>query len=65
MKKSTSWRRSRQARSCVPDLFDWAQQQEQLEHPAVRVISRRIGVSPAVALVYAELSGLSREARGD
>jgi hypothetical protein len=58
-------RRRRKACCCTPDLFDHARQVDLLTTPAVRAIQRRAGVSPALALALAELSGLSREARGD
>jgi hypothetical protein len=45
------------------DLFTWSRDAELLSTPAVRAITRRTGVSPALALVLAELAGLSREAR--
>lgn len=58
-------RRRRKPRSRTPDLFDWARNRELLTTPAVRVVSRRTGASPALALAPAELSGLSREAQSD
>lgn len=57
-------RRARRVRTCAPDLFDWARQQDLLAHHSILTVSR-IGVSPALALAYAELSSLSKEARGD
>lgn len=58
-------RRRRKACLRTPDLFDWARNRELLTAPAVRAISRRTGMNAVLALVLAELSGLSREARGD
>ncbi len=58
-------RHRRKPRSRTPDLFDWARNRELLTTPAVRAVSRRTGVSPALALALAELSGLLREAQSD
>ncbi len=43
-----------------PPLFQWAQAQARtlMCQPAVRHLVRRTGISPALALVYAELFGL-------
>jgi hypothetical protein len=57
---NTTRRPRRKARSSLP-LFDWARDGELLSQVAVRAVARRINVSPAVALVLAELSGLMRE----
>ena len=54
---------SRQAKSRLPDLFDWARQNELHMHTTVRTIARRAGVSPAVAALIAELAGLTTEVR--
>jgi hypothetical protein len=61
----TTKRSLRKAKSCLPDLFAWSRKTELLAHPPVRVITRRANVSPALALVFAELSGLMRETRHD
>jgi len=64
MSKPFSMRRlRRKARSCSPDLFDWQRGQDLLSAPTIRTITRKAQVSPAVAVVIAELCGLSREAR--
>jgi hypothetical protein len=63
MRRSNTLRATRKAKSCAPDLFDWARQNELNTTPAIRAISRRAGVSPALALTLAELAGLTREAR--
>ncbi len=39
-------------------LFDWAQSAALLQHPAIRHLVRTKRMSPALALVYAELTGL-------
>ena len=65
MSTHTMRRRRRKGGLRTPDLFDWARNRDLLTAPAVRAVSRRAGVSPALALALAELSGLSREARGD
>jgi hypothetical protein len=63
MHKHSSTRRvRRKAHSCLP-LFDWARDAELLIHPAVRAVTRRTHLSPALALAIAELSGLIRERR--
>jgi hypothetical protein len=49
------------SRDSLP-LFDWAQSQGLLEHPPVRHLVRQNRLSPALALVYAELSGLGGRA---
>jgi ribosomal protein L17 len=54
---------SRKAKSRLPDLFDWARQNELHTHTSVRTIARRTGVSPAVAAVIAELAVLTTEMR--
>ncbi|WP_047191807.1 hypothetical protein [Microvirga vignae] len=54
---------SRKAKSRLPDLFDWARQNELHAHTAIRAITRRTGVSPALALVIAELAGLTTQVR--
>jgi hypothetical protein len=59
----TRLRTSRKAKSCAPDLFDWARQNELESTPAIRAITRRVNVSPALALALAELAGLGQEAR--
>ncbi len=60
--KMFSMRRSRRkACPCTPDLFDWARQNELLATPAVRAITRRTGMSPALALAVAELAGFRKE----
>jgi len=63
--KAYSTRRSRRQVNSCPDLFDWAQQNELLSHPAIRSVSHRLRVSPAMAAVMAELAGIVREARHD
>jgi hypothetical protein len=52
MSLSNTKRSSRKAKSCPPD-------------PAVRAVARRTNISPALALVVAELAGLTREVRHD
>jgi hypothetical protein len=64
MKAYSTRRRLRKVNSC-PDLFDWAQENELLSHPAIRSVARRLRVSPATASVVAELAGIMREARHD
>ncbi len=54
---------SRQAESRLPDLFDWAHQNELHTRATILAIARRAGVSPAVAALIAELAGLTTEAR--
>jgi hypothetical protein len=49
-------RRKRQLKLHGPDLFDWAHAHELLTNPAVWTIARRTGASPALALLYTELS---------
>ncbi|GEO19221.1 hypothetical protein [Microvirga aerophila] len=49
----------------MPDLLTWSRDNELLTHPPVRVITQRTNVSPALALVFAELAGLMREVRHD
>jgi hypothetical protein len=44
---------------CTPDLFSWSRDTELLQNSSLRTIARRAGVSPATALVLAELAGLS------
>jgi hypothetical protein len=59
MNNSNLRRRKRQPRSFGPfgpDHFDWARKRELLASSAVRAITRHTGFSPALALVYAELS---------
>jgi hypothetical protein len=56
-------RASRKAKSRLPDLFDWARQNELHSHATVWTIARRAGVSPAVDAVIAELAGLTMEVR--
>jgi hypothetical protein len=56
-------RSSRKAKSCAPDLFDWARQNELRAPPAIRAITRHVNVSPALALALAELAGFGQEAR--
>ncbi len=58
-------RSSRKAKSCAPDLFTWSRDTELLTNRTVRAIARRTNVSPALALVLAELAGLAREVRHD
>ena len=56
-------RLSRKAKSRLPDLFDWAHQNELHTRVTVRTIARRTGVSPAVAALIAELAGFTTEVR--
>jgi hypothetical protein len=58
-------RRTRRQVGPRPNLFDWAQENELLSHPAVRSVARRLRVSPATAAVVAELASIVREARHD
>jgi hypothetical protein len=58
----TTKRLPRKAQSRLPDLFDWARQNELHAQAAVRTITKRTNVSPALALVIAELAGLPTEA---
>jgi hypothetical protein len=62
MKRTTTRRSKRKAPSC-PDLFDWARQNELRSAHAVRVVTRRARVSPALALLLVELAGLRAEAQ--
>ena len=61
----TTKRLRRKAESCPPDLFTWSRDTELLANPAVRAITRRTNVSPILALVVAELAGITRDARHD
>jgi hypothetical protein len=61
----TTKRPLRKAKSRAPDLFAWSRNTELLKHTAVSAITRRVNVSPALALVFAELAGLMRETRHD
>ena len=45
-------------------LFDWADTRSLLERAPVRHLVRRNRISPALALVYAELAGFSLEGQG-
>ena len=45
-------------------LFDWADTRTLLERASVRHLVRRTRISPALALVYAELAGFSVETQG-
>jgi hypothetical protein len=63
MRSHTMKRSLRKAHSCAPDLFDWARQNERRSAHAVRVVTRRARVSPALALRLAELAGLGTEAQ--
>jgi hypothetical protein len=65
MSSRTTKRSSRKAKSCLPDLFTWSRDTELHTHWAVRTITRRTNVSPALALVLAELVDIAREARRD
>ena len=65
MKTSSMRPHRRKACPCTPDMFDWARERALRTTPAVRAITRRIGLSPALALVIAEHAGLLREAQGD
>jgi hypothetical protein len=65
MSLSNTKRSSRKAKSCPPDLFTWQRDTELLTNPAVRAVARRTNISPALALVVAELAGLTREVRHD
>ena len=47
------------------DLFDFARDQENLARLAVRRLARRLRVSPTMAALIAELSGLSNGGRND
>jgi hypothetical protein len=60
---NTRLRPSRKAKSCAPDLFDWARQSELKTTPAIRAITRRANVSPALVLALAELAGFRQEVR--
>ena len=62
MPSHTTKRRKRKVMLCVPDLFTWSRDTELLRHPAIRAITRRAGVGPALALVLAEHAGLLKEA---
>ena len=53
----------RKAKSCAPDLFDWARQNELRATPAICTITRHVNVSAVLALVLAELAGFGQEAR--
>ena len=61
MKTNSMRRRRSKACCCTPDLFDWARQNELLATSAVRSITRRTGMSPALALAVAELAGFRKE----
>jgi hypothetical protein len=63
MQKPHNTRRPRRKAPVCPSLFDWNRSIELLNRPAVRTVARRARVSPALASVIAELSGLIREAR--
>jgi hypothetical protein len=63
MQKPHSMRRTRRKAPVCPSLFDWERSVELLNLPAVRTVARRARVSPALASVIVELSGLIREAR--
>ena len=57
--------RSASTRNCHPDLFEWAEHQlrnYRLPLPARR-IRDRFGLSPATAIVTAELAGFATEGR--
>jgi hypothetical protein len=59
-KLSNTTRQKRKATTCPPDLFAWSQDTSLLSTPSIRAIVRRAQVSPAVAAVISELSGLGR-----
>lgn len=59
MKKHTTRRRRRLAKSCAPDLFDWARDADLRTRPGVREIIRRTGFSTALAVTLAELAGIA------
>jgi hypothetical protein len=47
-----------------PDLFDYAREREQARAPAVSKLSRRYGLSIAMASLVAQLSGLGGAQHG-
>jgi hypothetical protein len=54
---------SRQAKSHLPDLFDWASQSELHAHATIQTIVLHAGASTVVAAFIAELAGLNTEVR--
>ena len=63
MQQLYNTRRPRRKAPVCTSLSDWERSVEVLNRPAVRTVARRARVSPALASVIAELSGLIREAR--
>lgn len=51
-------RRSRQVKTHVRNLFDWARERDLLADPLTRKMARRSRQNPAVAALLAELAGL-------
>ncbi len=67
MRRYTKSRRSARGGALLSadlPLFDWADRRLLLECSSVRHLVRRTRISPALALVYAELAGFSVEGQG-